>query len=100
MSGLSLRLLAVIALVAVFFVCTSGHYLPFDADNFANDLDDETILRAKREIENLDNLDTTAPEEFQTATGYENQEEEPGFWDRVVKVALKLFSKFVEWLNS
>ncbi|KAI5644081.1 hypothetical protein NE865_03992 [Phthorimaea operculella] len=97
MSGVSLHLLAVFALVALLFVCTSGHYLPFDADNVANSLDEDTIFRAKREIEELD---TTAPDEFQTATGYENQEEEPGFWDRVVKVALKLFSKFVEWLNS
>lgn len=33
-------------------------------------------------------------------TANQEAQEEPGFWDRVVKVALKLFSRFVEWLNS
>ncbi|KAF9414955.1 hypothetical protein HW555_007222 [Spodoptera exigua] len=52
----------------------------------------EDIHREKRQLENFD-------DEYPTATS-QHEEEEPGFWDRIVKVALKLFSKFVEWLNS
>lgn len=48
--------------------------------------------RERRQVETFD-------DEYPTAASADSQEE-TGFWDRVVKVALKLFSKFVEWLNS
>ena len=47
--------------------------------------------REKRQLENFD-------DEYPSAS--QQEEEDPGFWDRIVKVALKLFSKFIEWLNS
>lgn len=53
---------------------------------------EEPITREKRQLEDFD-------DEYATAS-QEGQKEEPSFWDRVVKVALKLFSRFVEWLNT
>ena len=50
-----------------------------------------SLLRLKRQMETFD--------EYPTATSQET-EEESGFWDRVVKVALKIFNRFIEWLNS
>lgn len=50
------------------------------------------MLRVKRQIETFDT-------DYPTAAS-EDQQEESGFWDRVVNVALKLFSKFIEWLNG
>lgn len=49
-------------------------------------LDDASQVRIKRQLEDFDSDDVPP--------------EEPGFWDRVVKVALRLFNKFIEWLNS
>lgn len=51
------------------------------------------ISREKRQLETFENEDyPSAPSQ--------NEQEEPGFWDRIVKVALKLFNRFIEWLNS
>ncbi|KPJ05671.1 Zinc finger matrin-type protein 2 [Papilio xuthus] len=51
---------------------------------------DDTLreTRIKRQLEDFDSDDATP------------DDQEPGFWDRVVKVALRLFNKFIEWLNS
>ncbi|KPI97947.1 Zinc finger matrin-type protein 2 [Papilio xuthus] len=53
---------------------------------FGDDTLQET--RIKRQLEDFDSDDATP------------DDQEPGFWDRVVKVALRLFNKFIEWLNS
>lgn len=52
----------------------------------------EDPVREKRQVEIFD-------DEYPTAMS-QNEQEEPGFWDRIVKVALKIFSKFIEWLNA
>lgn len=59
---------------------------------FTDNIENENTLRVKRQIETFD-------ADYPTAAS-EDQQEESGFWDRVVNVALKLFSKFIEWLNS
>lgn len=50
------------------------------------------LLRERRQLEDLGNDD------FPTPSAQDG--EESGFWDKVVKVALRLFNKFIEWLNS
>ncbi|XP_060801042.1 uncharacterized protein LOC106132915 [Amyelois transitella] len=84
-----------ITLLAIFSTVCSGYHLQnsHDASNFAVSNEIRDISRPKREIENFDTDDypTTPNQEVQ---------EETSFWDRVVKVALQLFSRFVEWLNS
>ncbi|XP_049866022.1 uncharacterized protein LOC126366810 [Pectinophora gossypiella] len=94
MRSISLRLhiLAVIALTAILFVCTSGHHISFDGPSLTSD-DEFELTRARRQIESFD------AEDYPT-TANEEQQDEAGFWDRVVRVALKLFSRFIEWLNS
>lgn len=54
----------------------------------------EEGTREKRQVETFD------ADEYPTGTTSEGVEDEPSFWDRVVKIAIKLFSRFVEWLNT
>lgn len=49
------------------------------------------LLREKRELENFN-------EEYPTSSSTDI--EKPSFWDKIVNAAIKLFSRFVEWLNS
>ncbi|KAI8428631.1 hypothetical protein MSG28_007367 [Choristoneura fumiferana] len=51
----------------------------------------ESLVREKRQMETFEDNEFSAPQQAP---------EESGFWDRVISVALKLFSKFVEWLNT
>ncbi|XP_023941185.1 uncharacterized protein LOC112048061 [Bicyclus anynana] len=85
----SFYLLITVAL-CLFFTLSFGYQITFE-DSKASDAND-ILSREKRQLEDLDN-------EYPTLSAQE-AEEEPGFWDRVVKVALKLFNKFIEWLNS
>lgn len=56
---------------------------------------EELLIRQKRQLDDFeDDVDQYA------AASNQDSAEEPGFWDRVVKVALKLFNRFIEWLNS
>ncbi|XP_050343021.1 uncharacterized protein LOC126768769 [Nymphalis io] len=50
-------------------------------------------IREKRQLEELEDDDYPTP-------SAQEAEQETGFWDKVVKVALRLFNKFIEWLNS
>ncbi|XP_046960308.1 uncharacterized protein LOC124530278 [Vanessa cardui] len=52
-----------------------------------------TLIREKRQLEDLEDDEYPTPSTQETG-------EESGFWDKVVKVALRLFNKFIEWLNS
>ncbi|CAH0699872.1 unnamed protein product [Spodoptera exigua] len=86
-------ILLTVALSSLFYSCVLAYQIAIDSPSFLSDFDSiEDIHREKRQLENFD-------DEYPTATS-QHEEEEPGFWDRIVKVALKLFSKFVEWLNS
>ncbi|KAG7299399.1 hypothetical protein JYU34_016349 [Plutella xylostella] len=86
------RVLVVITFV-ILVACVSGLRIP--DQSLSNDfLDNEHQLldREKRQMESFDEGD-----EYPISA---NQEEDSGFWDSVVKVALKLFNRFIEWLNS
>lgn len=52
-----------------------------------------SLTRIKRQLEDFETDD------FSTPPAQQN-EEESGFWDRMVKMALRLFNKFIEWLNA
>lgn len=67
-------------------IYTTFHCLFSDNVNY-NDWN--SVARHKRQLENFDTEETISQDD-----------EEPGFWDRVIKVAVKLFNKFIEWLNS
>ncbi|OWR45419.1 hypothetical protein KGM_215561 [Danaus plexippus plexippus] len=85
----------VLVLIAVFFFIisyTSCYQILLDSP--ATDTLKNNDVRAKRELEDLENDDEFA---LPSSPG---MEEEPGFWDRVVKIAMKIFNKFIEWLNS
>ncbi|XP_050671476.1 uncharacterized protein LOC126969897 [Leptidea sinapis] len=51
----------------------------------------QSFLRLKRQLEDLDSDLNT--EETQDT-------KDPSFWDRMIKIALNLFSKLVQWLNT
>ncbi|CAH2236972.1 jg9465 [Pararge aegeria aegeria] len=81
--------------IALFlFVTSSFGYqdfqVTFENSKTSNQID--ALSREKRQLEEFEN-------DYPTPSAQE-AEEEPGFWDRVVKVAIKLFSRFIEWLNS
>ncbi|XP_063532648.1 uncharacterized protein LOC134743198 [Cydia strobilella] len=82
----------VIALVAVFSICADGYQIAVPDTELINDAPLSTLFREKRQVEAFYDDDLGAPQQ--------QEPEEPGFWDRVVKIAVKLFSRFVEWLNS
>ncbi|XP_063621138.1 uncharacterized protein LOC134793484 [Cydia splendana] len=80
------------ALVAVCSICADGYQIAIPDTELTNDAPLSTIFREKRQVESFDDEDLSSPQQ--------QEPEEPGFWDRVVKIAVKLFSRFVEWLNS
>ncbi|KAJ8732120.1 hypothetical protein PYW08_014850 [Mythimna loreyi] len=85
-------ILLTVALLTLFYSCILAYQISLDSPSFSSNLDSiQDSHREKRQLENFD-------DEYPTAS--QREEEEPGFWDRIVKVALKLFSRFVEWLNS
>lgn len=52
-----------------------------------------SVTRIKRQLEDFETDDFSTP-------AAQESEEESGFWDRMVKMALRLFNKFIEWLNA
>ncbi|KAL0840450.1 hypothetical protein ABMA28_015701 [Loxostege sticticalis] len=70
--------------------CSVYHISESSPDLFSNVND---LAREKRQVETFDTDDYPT-------TGNEEAQDEPGFWDRVVRIAVKLFSRFIEWLNS
>ncbi|XP_068630788.1 uncharacterized protein [Battus philenor] len=77
-------------LIVILFAVSALEYQTDIKAAFGNvNYEEDQLMREKRQLENFDSDDTTLAEQ-----------EEPGFWDRVVKVALRLFNKFIEWLNS
>ncbi|XP_059062185.1 uncharacterized protein LOC131854998 [Achroia grisella] len=72
----------------------SGYHVSNSLTSISNKNAENLVLREKRQIENFDTDD-----DFPT-TPSDNVQDENSFWDRIVKVAIKLFSRFVEWLNS
>ncbi|CAB3243731.1 unnamed protein product [Arctia plantaginis] len=86
-------LMLTVALAALFYSYVYAFQISLDSSGISYNLDTfEDPVREKRQVEIFD-------DEYPTAVS-QNEEEEPGFWDRIVKVALKIFSKFIEWLNS
>ncbi|XP_053602134.1 uncharacterized protein LOC128670478 [Plodia interpunctella] len=84
-----------IALLAILSSTCSGYHLETSYDATSSNVDSsiDDLSRQKRQIENFDTDDYPT-------TPNQDVQEETSFWDRVVKVALQLFSRFVEWLNS
>ncbi|XP_052751176.1 uncharacterized protein LOC128200765 [Galleria mellonella] len=71
----------------------SGYHVSNSLTSSSNENSENLLVREKRQIENFDTDDLPT-------TPSDNVQDESSFWDRIVKVALRLFSKFVEWLNS
>ncbi|XP_061709738.1 uncharacterized protein LOC133519699 [Cydia pomonella] len=82
----------IVALVAVCSIRADGYQIAVPDTELINDAPLSTLFREKRQVESFDDDDLSAPQQ--------QEPEEPGFWDRVVKIAVKLFARFVEWLNS
>ncbi|CAG5039950.1 unnamed protein product [Parnassius apollo] len=83
------RITTIFSLTIILFTIYTLEYqitpdIKDDADHEQN-----PVTREKRQVENFDSDDISRQDE-----------QEPGFWDRVVKVAIRLFNKFIEWLNS
>nr|XP_034824967.1 uncharacterized protein LOC117982697 isoform X2 [Maniola hyperantus] len=72
----------------LFVTLSFGYQVTFENSKKIN-----AISREKRQLEDFENDDYPTP-------SAQAAEEEPGFWDRIVKVALRLFNRFIEWLNS
>ncbi|PZC85349.1 hypothetical protein B5X24_HaOG201845 [Helicoverpa armigera] len=86
-------LVLTLALLTLFYSCVLAYQISLQSPSISYNLDDiEDLHREKRQLENFD-------DEYPTGAS-QHEEEEPGFWDRIVKVALKLFSRFIEWLNA
>ncbi|XP_045493612.1 uncharacterized protein LOC123692857 [Colias croceus] len=84
-----MKYILVILGLLYFFCISSAFQISYDSpNNFGN-----SLAREKRQLEDLD------ADEFSSGLTKDAQEE-PSFWDRVVKVALRLFNKFIEWLNT
>ncbi|CAF4777627.1 unnamed protein product [Pieris macdunnoughi] len=63
----------------------------FDVYSVSGGADEnKSWIRHRREIEDLS-------EEFPPPV---KAQEEPGFWERVMNVAIRIFNKFIEWLNT
>ncbi|XP_045764653.1 uncharacterized protein LOC123866917 [Maniola jurtina] len=75
----------------LFVTLSFGYQVTFE--NSKNLENSNAISREKRQLEDFENDDYPTP-------SAQAAEEEPGFWDRIVKVALRLFNRFIEWLNS
>ncbi|KAL0892251.1 hypothetical protein ABMA27_015434 [Loxostege sticticalis] len=79
------------ALVAIFISYCSAYHISENSPDLFSNVND--LAREKRQVETFDTDDYPT-------TGNEEAQDEPGFWDRVVRIAVKLFSRFIEWLNS
>ncbi|XP_063361550.1 uncharacterized protein LOC134650525 [Cydia amplana] len=82
----------IVALVAVCSICADGYQIAIPDTELINDAPLSTLFREKRQVESFDDEDLSATQQ--------QEPDEPGFWDRVIKIAVKVFARFVEWLNS
>ncbi|XP_047527196.1 uncharacterized protein LOC125064281 [Vanessa atalanta] len=82
-----------VSLALLFLLIDSTLQDQSSVDNPSYLLKTTTLIREKRQLEDLED------DEYPTPSSQEAGEES-GFWDKVVKVALRLFNKFIEWLNS
>ncbi|CAH0727750.1 unnamed protein product, partial [Brenthis ino] len=86
-------LLTSLAIFICFITFTAGYQISVKNSNSLNLHKQHFVERTKRQIEDFGN------EDFPTPSAQES-EDQPSFWDRMVKMALRLFNKFIEWLNS
>ncbi|RVE41170.1 hypothetical protein evm_014180 [Chilo suppressalis] len=77
-------------LLVILILDTSGHYITDDTDIA------HSKLRERKQVESLDHERQVEAFDGDDYT----RDDEPSFWDRVIKIAVKLFSRFVEWLNN
>ncbi|CAK1553588.1 unnamed protein product [Leptosia nina] len=60
----------------------------YDSSSESDEVD--RLIRDKRQLEDL-SAESPLPV---------NNQQDTGFWEKVVRVALSIFNKFMEWLNS
>ncbi|XP_047515045.1 uncharacterized protein LOC125056132 [Pieris napi] len=78
----------IFGLVLCFSMCIAFQISAYESSSGADE--NKSWIRHRREIEDLS-------EEFPPPV---KAQEEPGFWERVMNVAIRIFNKFIEWLNT
>ncbi|CAH4019345.1 unnamed protein product [Pieris brassicae] len=77
----------IFGLIFCFSMCMAFQISGYESSSDA--YEDKNWIRHRREIEDLS-------EEFPPSV----KAQEPGFWERVMNVAIRIFNRFIEWLNT